>query len=101
MTEYGLSVHALYSELTDQELEWVVRDIQSQFPTCGNSQMQGHLLSRGIRVQQYRVTEAQRKVDPIGSVMHRLRTINHRKYEVNGPGALWNIDFNAYQFTID
>ena len=71
MTEYGLSVHALYSELTDQELEWVVRDIQSQFPTFGNRQMQGHLLSRGIRVQQYRVREAQRKVNPIGSVKRR------------------------------
>ena len=94
MTEYGFSVHALYSELTDQELEWVVRDIQSQFPTCGNRQMQGHLLSRGIRVQQYRVREAQRKVVPIGSVMRRLRTISRRKYEVNGPGALWHIDGN-------
>ena len=28
MTEYGLSVRALYSQMTDQELELVVRDIQ-------------------------------------------------------------------------
>ena len=94
MAEYDLSVHALYSELTDQELEWVIRDIQDHFPTCGNRQMQGHLLSQGIRVQQYRVREIRRKVNPAGSVMHRLQTINRRKYQVNGPFALWHIDGN-------
>ena len=51
MTEYHLSVHALYSQLTDQQLDGIVRDIQTQFPTCGNRQMQGHLLARGITVR--------------------------------------------------
>ena len=94
MTEYDLSVHALYSDLTDQELEWIIRDIQSHFPTCGNRQMMGHLLTRGIRIQQYRVREMQRQVDPAGSVMRQLRTINRRQYQVNGPRALWHIDGN-------
>lgn len=94
MTQYNLSIHSLYSDLSDQELEWVVRDIQGQFPSCGNRQMQGHLLSRGIRVQQHRVRETQRRVDPVGSVLRQLRTINRRQYQVNGPGALWHIDGN-------
>ena len=80
--------------MSDQELEWVVRDIQDQFPFCGNRQMQGHLLSRGIRVQQSRVRGIQRRVDPAGSILCQLRTINRRQYSVNGPGALWHIDGN-------
>ena len=51
MSEYGLSVHSLYTQLSDEELDEIVADVQTLFPTCGNRQMQGHLLSRGIRVQ--------------------------------------------------
>lgn len=94
MSAYSLSVSNLYSTLTDQQLDGIVQDIQHHFPTCGNRQMMGHLLARGIRVQQFRVREAQRRVDPSGSVMRRLRTISRREYHVNGPGALWHIDGN-------
>ena len=52
MTEYEIRVHALYSQLTDQQLAGIVRDIQTQFPTYSNWQMQGHQLASEIRVQQ-------------------------------------------------
>ena len=87
-TEYQLSVGGLYVQLTDTQLDAIVGEIQSQFPTCGNRQMQGHLRSRGIRVQQRRFREAQRRVDPVGCVLRRLSAINRRKYRVNGPLAL-------------
>ncbi len=64
-------------------------DIQSQFPTCGNKQMMGHLQSRGYRVQQIRVREAQRRVDPIGTIVRRL---NRREYSVAGPRSFYHID---------
>ena len=63
-----------------------------QFPTCGNKQMFGHLQSRGVRVTQLRITESQRRVDPEGSVIRRLKTINRRQYHVSGPGAVWHMD---------
>ena len=91
MSAYELSVSNLYSTLTDQQLDGIVQDIQYQFPTC---QMMGHLLARGIRVQQFRVREAQKRIDPSGSIMRRFRTIDRRTYRVNGPGALWHIDGN-------
>ena len=94
MSEYDLSVRELYCQITDSQLDGIVREVQNQFPTCGNRQMQGHLLARGVRVQQHRVRESQRRVDPCGSIMRRLRTINRRQYQVNGPGALWHIDGN-------
>ena len=94
MTDYGLSITAEYTLLTDEELDSVVEEIQVDFPTCGNRQMQGHLLSRGIRVQQQRIREAQRRVDPEGSLMRRLRAVNRRQYQVPAPLSLWHIDGN-------
>lgn len=94
MSEFGLSIRSVYSSISDAELDAVVGEIQHQFPTCGNRQMRGHLNARGIVVQQHRVREAQRRVDPDGSVLRRLVTINRRRYHVNGPLALWHIDGN-------
>jgi len=52
MTEYDLSVHTLYTQLTDKQLyRWNCEGYPNKFPTCGNWQMQGHQLAHGIRVQ--------------------------------------------------
>ena len=76
MDDYGLSIRAQCSALSDPELDAIVTEIQSQFPMCGNRQMQGHLLARGHRVQQIRVREAQRRVDPQGTIIRRLHALN-------------------------
>ena len=52
MSEYGLSITAQYTDLSDDDLDQLVTDIQDQFPMCGNRKMHGHLLSHGVRVQQ-------------------------------------------------
>lgn len=80
---YDLSVHRMYSQVTDQQLDGIVMEVQNQFPTCGNQQMQGHLLAHGIMVQQHCIRELQRHIDPCGSVMRRLRAISRRQYCVN------------------
>ena len=54
--------------------------------------MCGHLLARGLRVQQHRVRKIQRKIDPNGP--RRLSTINRRVYQVPGPKSLYHIDEN-------
>ena len=93
MSDYNLAaVKVYYSDITDEQLDKIVEEIQMQFPTCGNKQMVGHLQSRGVRVTQLRIRESQRRVDPEGSVMRRLKTINRRQYHVSGPGALLHID---------
>lgn len=94
METYGLSVRSLYSTVSDDELDAAVRQIQQQCGFCGNRQMQGHLLSHGIRAQQHRVRESQRRVDPGGVALRRLTSIKRRRYKVNGPLALWHIDGN-------
>ena len=94
MTEFGLSISTQYAEITDEHLDDMVCRIQHDFPTCGNRQMHGHLLALGLRVQQYRIREAQRRTDPNGSLLRQLSTVNRRKYRVAGPRALYHIDGN-------
>ena len=88
MDDYDLSIRAQYSVLSDSELDDMVADIQSQFPMCGNRQMQGH------RVQQIQVREAQRRVDPQGTIIRRLHALNRREYSVPSPRSLYHIDGN-------
>ena len=92
MTEFGLSITAQYSMLSDQELDNIVQTIRQQFPMCGNKQMQGHLLSIGYRVQQHRVRDSQRRLDPHGSVLRQLHVLNRRIYSVPAPLSLYHMD---------
>lgn len=78
MQEFGLFIGCQYSDMSDDELDSVVRSMQSEFLNCGNQQMQGHLQGRGYRVQQQRIREAQRRIDPVGSLMRCLWSINRR-----------------------
>ena len=82
MSEFGLSIRAQYSTISDTELDRIVHEVQTQFPMCGNRQMQGHLFSRGYRIQQSRVMEAQRRIDPDGSILRRLHVINSEVFSL-------------------
>ena len=94
MSEYGLSIRSTYSELTEVELDDVILSIHEEFPMCGNKQMTGHLLSRGIRVQQSRVRDSMRRIDPEGTAARRLHAVNRRHYSVAAPRSLYHIDGN-------
>ena len=94
MSDYGLSVRAHYSAISDSELDVIVSEIQQQYPMCGNRQMQGHLLSRGYRVQQVRLRDSQRRIDPSGTALRRLHVLNRRHYSVPSPLSLYHIDGN-------
>jgi len=63
-----------------------------QFPKHGNRLMQGHLLSKGYRVQQKRVRESQRRIDPEGTIIRHLHVLNRREYRVPAPRSLYHID---------
>ena len=56
--------------------------------------MQGHLLHRGGRVQQHRIRESQRRIDPSGVISRRLHTIRRRMYKVRAPRSLYHMDGN-------
>ena len=66
MQEYGLSVHSLYTEIQDNELDEIVTATKRINPKCGPKMLMGYLGSRGIFVPRYHVREALSQVDPQG-----------------------------------
>ena len=93
MRDYHLTIRAIYSLISDIELESVIAEVQMQFLGWGNRQMYGYLISRGTRVQ-FDSQRTQRRVDPEGSIMRRLHCLRRRHYSVCGPQHLWHIDGN-------
>ncbi len=92
LEEYNFSVSALYSQISDAELDALINDVKQQFPSCGYTMMAGHLLSRGYRVQQIRVRAALVRADRDGVATRWCYAVQRRTYNVYGPLALWHID---------
>ena len=94
MSFFNLSVHQTYTCISDDDLDAVIMEVQEKFPNWGNRLMYGYLITSRIRVPFHRVRESQRRVDPEGSFMRKLRYLNRRQYMVPGPQWLWHIDGN-------
>ena len=95
MAEYSLSVCATYSDISDDELDTVIRGLIQEFPSSGYRMMDGYLRGRGLRIQQARLRSAMQRCDPHGVVLRWLGQIHPRtSYSVYGPQALWHIDGN-------
>ena len=96
LEEFSLSVRATYTDMSNEELDAEVASILRNFPNTGYKRMTGFLLSRNIRVQQQRIREAMRRVNPEGTVLRalELNVVRRRKYQVKSPLALWHIDGN-------
>jgi len=94
MTDFDLSVHQMYTQISPQDLQRIISEAQSKHPYWGNRMMNGYLKSINIQVPVHCIREAQALVDPEGSFMRRLRFLNRRHYRVPGPQWLWHIDGN-------
>ena len=53
-------------DISETELDAIILDTLHNFPNCGYKSMQGHLLCKGHKVQEERIREAMRRVDPEG-----------------------------------
>lgn len=94
MVEFRMMIRAQYSDISDDDLDRMVRSIQDQYPNCGYRMMQGHLKVRNHRVQQSRVREAMARTDPHGVISRWCNTVVKRTYSVRSPNTLWHIDGN-------
>lgn len=66
MNEYGLSIQQTYSAINNDELNHLVRQCLSAFPNAGYRMVGGWLHQNGHRVQETRVRQSLREVDPVG-----------------------------------
>ena len=94
MDEFGMRVRERYSNITDEDLDDLIREVHRTYPNCGYRMMEGHLLTRSIRVQQYRVREAMLRTDLVEVITRGCYAVHRRIYNVPGPNALWHIDGN-------
>ena len=96
LNEFSVRLRSSYSDISNEDLDGVIESILCNFPETGYKRMTGFLKTRGIIVQQDRIREAMRRVNPEGTMMRALRLhVTHRRsYEVPCPLALWHIDGN-------
>ena len=84
--------------MTDDELDEIVSRKIHEFPNSGYRTICGHLKSAGYRVQQTRVRESVKRVDPCAVAVRRLfmqhYRIKRRSYNVRAPMSLWHVDTN-------
>ena len=96
MNEFGLQVSNCYSDINNSDLESIVRNLTDEFTNIGYRRMSGLLLARGLRIQQERIREIMRRVDPRGTLLRALslRAAHRRRYHVPGAQSLWHVDGN-------
>ena len=96
MKEYGIRKSDLYSLMEDDKHDQVIPSILKDFPNSGYRKMKGFLLSRGHRIQENKIRESMRRMDPEEILFRTLqsRPVVRRAYQVAGPLSLWHIDGN-------
>lgn len=94
--EFESFVRPRYSDISDDDLDHIVERMMREFPNSGCKRMTGLLQNAGHRIQQSRIRECMRRVNPDGVLLRalELRAVRRRRYQVRGPLALWHIDGN-------
>lgn len=91
LQSHGLSQRN-FTLISDNQLDEVVAQISSNFPSCGEKMMRSRLQCQGILVQRERVRQSLRRVDPLGVERRLRRVLRRRRYHVECPNALWHVD---------
>ncbi|GBB97623.1 hypothetical protein RclHR1_03020001 [Rhizophagus clarus] len=81
-----------YSDISNNELDLLIRQIKHDNPFYGEVMIAGALKSRQIIVPRICLRESIRRVDAFGIVTRISNVIPRRQYRVAGPNALWHID---------
>ena len=94
--DFGIKLSGTFSVISDEELDRDVELILVQFPNSGYTKMTGYLTSNGYNIQEYRVRDSMRRVDPEGVMLRTLqsRPVVRRKYKVAEPLSLEHHDGN-------
>ena len=86
------------STITDEELDELVLNARTQFPSFGRQMLDGYLMGMGHRVPRSRVVASlQRVTGESGSAPNRR--LYRREYWVPGPNSLWHHDGQHGWFT--
>ena len=81
-----------YSEVTEAQLDVIVRSVKREYPNDGEVMVAGHLLRLGYRVQRSKLRASIHRIDPEGTAERRSIAIRQRACHVSAPNEVWHID---------
>ena len=91
--EYGILEK--YSDISDSDLDSIIRNILSNTPNAGEKLVIGSLRSRNVHLQRWRIRDRLNVLDPVERAVRRNNAIHRRRtYNVRGANHLWHIDTN-------
>ena len=85
-----------YSNITEIELDAIVRAYIEMFPNCGICRIKGLLRSQNLILSLNSIRMSMWHVHPSGLLMRslQLKVMRRRKSTVAGPNAMWHINGN-------
>lgn len=91
LTEAGIEIKK-YTEISDDELDAMISQLQRENPNCGQQMMCGYLRDKGINIQRYRLRSSIIRTDPVRRLARCNRVITRCNYSVTRSNSLWHID---------
>ena len=92
LANLNMTIRSRYASIPDQNLDDIIQDIQRDYPNIGYRMMRSVLAARGVYIQERRVRDSLRRVDPLGTTLRWANSVRRRSYRVPCPNALWHID---------
>lgn len=91
LREAGIEIKK-HTDISDDELDSVISQLQRENPNCGQQMMCGYLRDRGINVQRQRLRGSIIRTDPVRRLARWNQVITRRTYSVTRSNSLWHID---------
>ena len=82
----------MITQLSDRQLDDVLREIKADHRNDGELLVQGHLVRMGIRFTREALRNSIHRVDHAGTVARCRNTVRRRIYSVPHPNYIWHID---------
>uniref|UniRef100_A0A7M5X2K0 Integrase catalytic domain-containing protein n=1 Tax=Clytia hemisphaerica TaxID=252671 RepID=A0A7M5X2K0_9CNID len=93
VNDFELNHLSRFADISDADLNNLVSSFLREHGNfVGFSLVYGHLKSRGIHVQQKRIKDSIKAVDPENARIRWALVVSRRVYSVRGPNSLWHMD---------
>ena len=94
LEEEGVSLNTAFSNISDGDLDRIIREIKATHPNDGERLIIGHLTRQRLILPRTRVRASIHRVDHAGTLQRRSVTVRRRTYYSCGPNFVWHIDGN-------
>ena len=81
-----------YTDISDHDIDFIVAQIQREYPNCGQQMIYGFLKARGICIQRERLRLSVFRTDPTRRLVRWHQVLSRRSYSVKRSNSLWHID---------